>query len=702
MAEPNQPLTDAERVAMANANPPRDRNRYATALSNFGMRFTLAGREMREASSDALSQVVPKFLGEKVVHAVEAGRFSDADKKTMFRIVMDPTVRSIDPNYAQNAMHLRVVRFSPILDGIPAGSFDGARNLVDANFEVLEQATYIGDNALRGTAIRDLPLDKMRNVVEIGNSACADNPHLRHVTYGPDCEVRIIGDYAWAGCKNLVDQRRARFGGRGDFVFPPKTEVIGKGCVAGCWKIKSLDIGANVREITGNPFLSETHCYKGDTGDLKLRARWHLWRSKINIPGVDETLRAKDFESMTTDLDGLRHIKTKDYHYIQQKDGTFIKKNAADYDAWLKQTKDEIANYQVNAQELSDYLTQQFGVEITTAMIEANKNTLIKINQGKEVTFSKDGQTITINGLAFKEVALRQSRDVELQEKKAREAMGKQMAETLQQSGFVDAYNQQVEQQKQAEQQRTQDMADAMANASQGMQDYYNNPVGYQLGKNEKGEYEVNGKVVDLQVYEELKVLQDRGKPVTQANIDAILSGNTPPSKLGLDEVVKQAQEEFKNEGPIQKPFNQEVINERWVSQDQMDAVFNPELTSRPDMRTWEGRQQAAEAQAPEATPMEAEALEGEVPPVVQEQTEQPLTADDFARAQDLVERMAAGDTLTDEEIDLLNSYMESINPANVQERLEQAARNNASTRERNAATASTERTAGDGGRTTA
>ncbi len=466
MAQPTQNQNvdrDAVNAANQNDRTNRARNAAAEAASNFGRAFTETGRGIVQAGSDFISQIVP--FGTREVQVSVAGRLDDSDKRWLFRIEFNPNTLSIREGYAANAKHLRAVRFSPEFTEIPASAFIGCEKLTDVDFATLVNLTSIGANAFNGTGIRNLPLDQLNNVTYIGAGAFQDCRNFKHLNFDENCELRVIGDYAFAGCKNLTDQRRAFFGGRGDFTIPPKVEELGTGCFASCRKIKSLEIGPNVKTIKGNPFVSPD--MKKEDGSLSLRSRWHLWRTKINVPGVDKPLKAKEFVEMTTDLNGLRHIKTTKYHYIQLPDGTYRQEHVSDYEKYLEEQASIINNHQLSREEISAYFAQAYGWNIAPEQIP--ESIIVNLMNGLNQPVTNNGVSQTIDPKVIKEFGVKYQIEQEKAAANAAGQMGKQMAENLEKSGFVGAYQQGLDERTTTEQATAEQMAEAFYNAGQAL-----------------------------------------------------------------------------------------------------------------------------------------------------------------------------------------------------------------------------------------
>ena len=306
----------------------------------------------------------------------------NADRKRyLTRLVMTANLMKIGEGFAQNARHLREVRFTPdpdrnntdkekevsLIVEIPADAFNGCVNLNVVDWEALTSLQTIGANAFAGTAIREI--SKLENLTRIENGACADCKKLRHVTLND--EVTYIGDDAFSGCTRLVNNDKAIFGGfRGNYDLPKKLEYLGKGAFANCKRVKSIQIPKSVKVISGNPFINES-CYKN--GKLKMSARWKLWRSKIEIDGVDMPRRAKYFEYMEEGFDGLRHIKLKGEHIIETSPGKFAHVSDENYQAWVEQQAEKARAYQVTPDLFQAYCKEFLGKDVAMANITQDK-----------------------------------------------------------------------------------------------------------------------------------------------------------------------------------------------------------------------------------------------------------------------------------------------------------------------------------------
>lgn len=328
---------------------------------------------------------------------------TNEEKRFLFQLRMGNNVARIGKDFANGARHLRTLRLSENLTEIPEGAFAECTKLrLFDNFKNMQKLTAIRENAFANTNLREIPA--LDNLMFIENGAFADCSHLRHLNFSENSNIRVIGDNAFDGCKRLVDQNKAMFGGRGKFGLPKNLEVIGAGAFGGCKKIKKLEIGDSVRQINGNPFSSPNYDYKKD-GKMKLGARWRNWHSKIYIDGLNKPLRGKYFEGMDTTIDGLRHIQYNGRHHIEVEKGKFTVLDNAQYEAWKNQKEDDlVSQVQVTPEAFVAYLHKK-GIEIEPEKVSlANLNTF---NRGKEdsikIRFGANHEPLEINVLEIKQ-----------------------------------------------------------------------------------------------------------------------------------------------------------------------------------------------------------------------------------------------------------------------------------------------------------
>ncbi len=329
---------------------------------------------------------------------------TNEEKRFMFDLTMDDSVELISKDFASNARHLRTMRLSESLTEIPEGAFEDCEKLrLLNNFKNMKKLTAIRENAFANTNLREIPaLDKL---MFIENGAFADCSHLRYLNFSENSNIRVIGDNAFDGCKRLVDQKKAIFGGRGKFDLPKKLEVLGEGAFGGCKKIKKLEIGSSVRQINGNPFASPTCDYKKN-GKMKLGARWRNWHSKIYIDGIMKPLRGKYFEGMDTTIDGLRHIQYNGRHHVEIEKGKFAVFDNKQYKAWQNQKADElVSQVQVTPESFVAYIKEKTGIEISPKKVSVAD--LNAFNRGKDetinISFGGKHEQLPINVLDIKD-----------------------------------------------------------------------------------------------------------------------------------------------------------------------------------------------------------------------------------------------------------------------------------------------------------
>lgn len=354
---------------------------------------------------------------------------TNEEKRFLFQLRMGNNVARIGKDFANGARHLRTLRLSENLTEIPEGAFAECTKLrLFDNFKNMQKLTAIRENAFANTNLREIPA--LDNLMFIENGAFADCSHLRHLNFSENSNIRVIGDNAFDGCKRLVDQNKAMFGGRGKFDLPKNLEVIGAGAFGGCKKIKKLEIGDSVRQINGNPFGSPNYDYKKD-GKMKLGARWRNWHSKIYIDGLNKPLRGKYFEGMDTTIDGLRHIQYNGRHHIEVEKGKFTVLDNAQYEAWKNQKENDlVAQVQVTPEAFVAYLHKR-GIEIEPEKVSlASLNTF---NRGKEdsikIRFGANHEPLEINVLEIKQFTAdfnRIKQAEELAQKKAEELAKKE------------------------------------------------------------------------------------------------------------------------------------------------------------------------------------------------------------------------------------------------------------------------------------
>lgn len=354
---------------------------------------------------------------------------TNEEKRFLFQLRMGNNVARIGKDFANGARHLRTLRLSENLTEIPEGAFAECTKLrLFDNFKNMQKLTAIRENAFANTNLREIPA--LDNLMFIENGAFADCSHLRHLNFSENSNIRVIGDNAFDGCKRLVDQNKAMFGGRGKFGLPKNLEVIGAGAFGGCKKIKKLEIGDSVRQINGNPFGSPNYDYKKD-GKMKLGARWRNWHSKIYIEGLNKPLRGKYFEGMDTTIDGLRHIQYNGRHHIEVEKGKFTVLDNVQYEAWKNQKENDlVAQVQVTPEAFVAYLHKR-GIEIEPEKVSlANLNTF---NRGKEdsikIRFGANHEPLEINVLEIKQFTAdfnRMKQAEEIAQKKAEELAQKE------------------------------------------------------------------------------------------------------------------------------------------------------------------------------------------------------------------------------------------------------------------------------------
>ena len=316
-------------------------------------------------------------------NVVEYDKILDDRKRYLTRLVMTANLLKIGEGFAQDARHLREVRFTPDperdqtgqekevsqITEIPADAFNGCVNLNVVDWEALTSLQTIGANAFAGTAIREIP--NLASLTRIEKGACTDCRKLRHVVLNDN--VKYIGEDAFSGCKRLVNNDKAIFGGRGNFDLPKNLEYIGKGAFAGCKRIKKMQIPSSVKTISGNPFLNAS-CYKDEAcTKLKMSARWKLWRTRIEIEGINKPLRAKDLEGMEEGFDGLRHVMLKGEHYIEQEPGKFVQVTSERYQAWVNQEAEKVRAYQVTPDLFQAYCKEVLGRDVAMGNITQDK-----------------------------------------------------------------------------------------------------------------------------------------------------------------------------------------------------------------------------------------------------------------------------------------------------------------------------------------
>ena len=314
---------------------------------------------------------------------VEFDKIPDARKRYVTRIMMNADLRSIGPEFASGAKHLREVRFTPdpdrdrlnrddpigekevsLIAVIPTNAFSGCDNLNVVDWEALANLARIESGAFSNTAIREVA--ELPNLTYIGEGAFNECSKLRHVYLSDD--VKYIGANAFAGCTRLVNNDKAIFGGRGVFELPKNLEYLGEGAFAGCKRIKKVKFPESIREVSGNPFINDS-CYK-ENGKLKLTARWRNWRTQIEIPGIERhPIRAKELQKIETNLDGLRHIQLKDEHYIETEPGKFTQVTTENYEKWLEARNEAYQSFQVTPEAFRDYCMSTWGKEIDLANI---------------------------------------------------------------------------------------------------------------------------------------------------------------------------------------------------------------------------------------------------------------------------------------------------------------------------------------------
>ncbi len=308
----------------------------------------------------------------------EFDKIPESRRRYVTRIMMNANLKSIGPDFANGATHLREVRFTPdpdrdrlnpddpigekevsLITVIPTNAFSGCIHLNVVDWESLVSLARIEAGAFSNTAIREVAL--LPNLTYIGEGAFNECSKLRHVYLSDD--VKYIGPNAFAGCTRLVNNDKAIFGGRGVFELPKNLEFLGEGAFAGCKRIKKVKFPESIREVSGNPFLNAS-CYK-ENDKLKLTARWRLWRTQIEIPGIERhPIRAKELKKIETSLDGLRHVQLNEEHYIETEPGKFTQVSAENYEKWLKSRNDQLQAFQVTPEAFREYCMATWGKEI--------------------------------------------------------------------------------------------------------------------------------------------------------------------------------------------------------------------------------------------------------------------------------------------------------------------------------------------------
>lgn len=343
------------------------------------------GRNVLQGASSLLSNLHRFVVGEDFL---EFAQIPKENKRFLFGITMSDNVQKIGEGFASNSKHVREAILSSALTEIPDSAFEGCGKLSVVNFDHLTNLKAIRENAFADTNIRSIP--NMDNLQIIDKGAFNECTKLRHLNFGQNSEIRVINDYAFNGCKRLVDQKHSLFGGwGGKFDLPPKLEVLGKGAFGGCHKIRNITIPESCREITGNPFSSPSDYKKN--GKMKLRSRWRNWHCKVDVPGLGK-IRAKNFTSMQTTVDGLRYLVCNSQYMVEIEHGKFVSKTKAEYEAWKNEKDDDlVANTQVSREAFVSYLAEK-GINISIDNVALSqmdkfnraKNDVISIPYGKK------------------------------------------------------------------------------------------------------------------------------------------------------------------------------------------------------------------------------------------------------------------------------------------------------------------------------